>query len=354
MREGRACRTVVPQRDTRPPTRTGWRSAFRRGQPWIAAALLAGGLALTGPAGVAALGATPPPSLQKALEQLVIPPEWFATTALHWDTNKPWKDARLEVRRLLGLEGDSIREAVKLTWLYSQKGDIGNGHELPMYLFMSGNYAWAVREYPPHLKTVEGKGATHEYMCYASCLEHFGEYDKALEVVNHALKDLPPAPWRISSRAGIENHLGDLYAKMGHLPQAREHYAEAIRLYPTSDQPNGRHLLIRQVGRVQTKLKLLALEMLQNTPLRDGTYVGKSLGYADAKDMETTVTIRGGKITDVQVKHAEKIDLGATSIIPKRIVAQQSLKVDGITGATVTCQAIVDGAFQALKQAGLQ
>jgi len=127
-----------------------------------------------------------------------------------------------------------------------------------------------------------------------------------------------------------------------------------MRLYPTSDQPGGRHLLVRQAAKVQTKLDLLAMRSLATAKLRDGVYTGKSLGYADTQDMLTLVTIKDGRIADVQVKHQEKIDLGATTIIPKRIVDTQSLKVDAITGATITSQAIVDGAFQALKQAGFQ
>ena len=67
-----------------------------------------------------------------------------------------------------------------------------------------------------------------------------------------------------------------------------------------------------------------------------------------------TVTIQAGRIVDVQVDHAEKIDLGATEIIPQRIVEKQSLQVDAITGATVTCDAIIEGVFRALKQAGLE
>ena len=49
----------------------------------------------------------------------------------------------------------------------------------------------------------------------------------------------------------------------------------------------------------------------------------------------------------------EKIDLSATKLVPQQIIKQQSLQVDGVTGATITSQGIVEGAFQALKQAGL-
>jgi len=41
-------------------------------------------------------------------------------------------------------------------------------------------------------------------------------------------------------------------------------------------------------------------------------------------------------------------------IIPKRIIDKQSLQVDGVTGATVTKDAIVAGTLQALRQAGLK
>ena len=296
----------------------------------------------------------PAPSLQQALADLKVPPDWFANTSVNWDTNKPWKDARLEIRRLLALDEASVPEAVKLTWLYSQKGDIGDGHELPMYLFMSGNYAWATSEYPKFLKRVAHSGATHGYRCYASCLAHFREYQQALQVLDDALKDLPAAPWRISSMAGIQEQYGDICSKTGDLAKAREHYAEAMRLYPTSDQPYGRHLLPRNVTRVKAKVDLLAMQSLSTAKLRDGSYTGKAPGYSETSDVEVTLTIASGKITDVTVKHEEKIDLNATRIIPQRIIEKQSVQVDGVTGATVTSQAIVEGAFQAMTQAGLQ
>jgi uncharacterized protein with FMN-binding domain len=311
--------------------------------------------AATPRAAAAKPAASPPrPSMREALARLKVPPDWLAGVTINWDMTKPWKDGRLEVRRLLALDPEKARQGAKITWLYAQKGEIGDGHELPMYLFMSGNYDWALVEYPKHLEKVAGTGATHSYLCYASCLAHFGEYAKALEVLDRATMDLPKPPWRITCTANIWNQRGDVCIEMGDTARARQCYAEAMRLYPTSDQPGGRHLLVRQAAKVQTKLDLLAMRSLATAKLRDGVYTGKSLGYADTQDMLTLVTIKDGRIVDVQVKHQEKIDLGATTIIPKRIVDTQSLKVDAITGATITSQAIVDGAFQALKQAGLQ
>jgi uncharacterized protein with FMN-binding domain len=309
------------------------------------------------PAGAAAKATAPDgkPSMKDTLARLKVPPDWFAGVKIDWDMAKPWKDGRVEVRRLLALDDpDKVRQGVKITWLYAQKGDIGDGHEISLYLFLSGNYDWALLEYPKYLQKVAGNGATHGYLCYASCFAHFGEYAKALEVLDKAMADLPKPPWRITSTANIWNRRGDICVEMGDLAKAKQCYGEALRLYPTSDQPNGRHLLARNAAKVQTKLDLMTMASLQSAKLRDGVYTGKSLGYSDTQDMLTTVTIKDGKIADVQVKHQEKIDLGATRIVPKRIVDAQSLKVDAVTGATITSQAIVDGAFQALKQAGLQ
>jgi uncharacterized protein with FMN-binding domain len=289
------------------------------------------------------------PSLDEALARLKVPPDWFDEVKVQYDTNQPWKDARLEVRRLLSLNRN--REAIKLTVLYLRKGDIGDGHEYPMYLYMGGEYAWAVQEYRQRLAS-QPKGYTHEYLCLAACYRHFGLYQDALALLDVAQQRLPDPPWRIAQEADICDYRGDLYAEMGKFDQATQQYQKAIVLYPTSDQPYGRHLLHRRAAKVQSKLDLLTVKAIESGTLRDGTYTGQSLGYVG--DVTVAVTIRKGRITDVRVQHQEKIDQKATTIIPQRIIAAQSLKVDGITGATVTYDAIIDGALQALKRARLK
>jgi len=289
------------------------------------------------------------PSLDEALAHLKVPPDWFDQVKVEYDTSKPWQDARLEVRRLLA--ENKNREAIKLTVLYLHKGDIGDGHEYPMYLYMGGEYAWAVQEYRKRL-AARPAGATHQYLCLAACYRHFGRYKDALELLDVALQRLPDPPWRIAGEADVHDYLGDLCAEMGDIDQAKQHYQKAIALYPTSDQPYGQHLLHRYAAKVKAKLDLLMMEAIGSSKLRDGTYTGQSLGYVD--DVTVTVTIKASKIADVRVQHQEKIDQNATTIIPQRIVAKQSLKVDGVTGATVTCDAIIDGALQALRKAGLK
>jgi len=216
--------------------------------------------------------------------------------------------------------------------------------------YLGGEYAWAIPAHEEFLRE-NPEGNTHAYLALASCYRHFGEYKKAEAVLDAALRHLPEPPFRIMTMADIEDHRGDLYADMGDLRRAREHYQKAIDLYPTAKPPYGEHLLHRRAAKVRSKVDVLAMRTLAAGKLRDGTYRGVSLGYAE--DLTVSLTVKGGKIADIALEHTEKIDLGATRILPKRIIERQSLQVDGITGATVTCNAIVEGALVALRKAGL-
>lgn len=223
-----------------------------------------------------------------------------------------------------------------------------------MYLFMSGNYDWALKEYRTFLPRQRGKGATHAYMCYASCLSHFGDHAGAIKALEEALQDLPAPPWAINSQANLHHMMGDLYVRLGDIAKARQHYAEARRLYPLSNQPYGRHLLPRKVAQIQAKERMLVMGPLKDQTLRDGTYQGRATGYSDQAEIVVTATVQQGRLSRLDVAHQEKIELGATRIIPQRIIEKQSLKVDGITGATITTDAVVEATYRALLQAGLK
>ncbi|MBP7937462.1 MAG: FMN-binding protein [Phycisphaerae bacterium] len=269
-----------------------------------------------------------------------------------YDTAHPWKDARLEVRRLLGLNTEAARrEAIKLTWVYLQKGDIGDGHEYPMYVFLGGEPLWAVRAHEEFLAKPHKEPPLHASISLASLYTRFGAFEKAKAALDRAMARLPAPPWRIAGQASLEDAFGDLYVAWGKTDSAREHYAKAIKLYPTSDQPYGQHLLKRQADRVQSKLDLLSVRSLSGARLRDGSYTSTALGYAG--DVQITLSVREGRMTDIKVKHEEKIEQGACTVIPRRIIEKQSLQVDGVSGATVTTSAILDGTLQCLRKAGL-
>ena len=293
------------------------------------------------------------PKLDELLAKLVVPPPWLDDVPTHYDTSKPWKDARLEIRRLLGLgRVETHREAIKLTWLYLQKGDIGDGHEYPMYTFLGGEPVWSVRAHEEFLAKPHDYTPTHAQLTLASLYAQFGEFDKAKATLDEALQGLPPPPWYVMRKADMLDAYGDLYAAWGKIDEAKRYYAEAAVLYPTAKPPHGGHLLPRRAAQVQSKLDLLTFRSLNAAALRDGQYQGKALGYAG--DIDVTMVIREGKIADIRLKHEEKIDQNACVLIPQRIVSAQSLQVDGISGATVTKDAIVHGVYQCLQKAGLR
>ena len=298
----------------------------------------------------------PAAKLEEQLAAFTIPPAWLETVQPKWDTAKPWKEGRVEIRRLLGKGDDaSRREGIKLTWDYLQKNDIGNGHEYGMYLFLGNEPLWAVHVYREWVAKTD-----HTYPPYfgvqalASLYAGFGLFEEAEVVLNGGMKFSPPdAKWNEVRKAEMHDAFGDLYAAWGKVDQAKASYQEAVRLFPLGKPPYGRHLLPRKAKKVQSKLDLLSMSSLEGATLRDGRYNETALGYSG--DIQLAVEVKGGGISNVRVtKHEEKIDQNACVLIPQRIVGKKSLQVDGISGATVTKDAIVDGALRALKKAGLK
>ena len=298
------------------------------------------------------------PAAEKLEEQIAgfqVPPDWVASVTTKWDTNKPWSEARQEIRRLLGLNDDNARrEGVKLTWDYLQKKDIGDGHEYGMYMFLGHEPLWAIIAFREFVDRPD-----HNYPPYfglkalASLYAERGVFEEGERLLLRGLKMRPPkAEWNEMREAEMHDALGDLYVVWGKIDKAKTHYGEAMRLFPLAKPPNGRHLLPRRAKKVQSKLDLLTRASLQDVSLRDGTYRESALGYSG--DIKLTVKIAGGRITNVAVQHQEKIDQNACKIVPQTIVETQSLQVDAISGATVTQDAIIGGTLRALRQAGLE
>lgn len=84
-------------------------------------------------------------------------------------------------------------------------------------------------------------------------------------------------------------------------------------------------------------------------------YSASAAGYGGDVTVEVTTT-KDGKIGTLKVDAPmETPDIGgvAASRMAKTIVSKQSLAIDTISGATITCQAVLNAAETALKQAGL-
>ncbi|WP_310820340.1 FMN-binding protein [Stratiformator vulcanicus] len=293
-------------------------------------------------------------SLDEKLANLQVPPPWLASVSTNYNTSKPWKEARLEVRRLLGVETlRAKREAIKLSWIYFNKTpqEKGVAGEFPHYLQMGNENVWAIQAYEDYLSTKRNPTPIHSHMMVASLLHQQGEFDKAKAHLDFAMNNLPGKPWREMRQATLYDHFGDLYAAWGKYDEARQSYSASARIFPIAKPPYGRHELKKRSLKVQSKLELLATRALSNASLRDGTYRESAIGYSG--DVHLTVKISGGRIADIAIKHKEKIEQNATKILPQRIIDKQSLQVDAVSGATVTCDAIRTGVYRALKKAGL-
>lgn len=114
---------------------------------------------------------------------------------------------------------------------------------------------------------------------------------------------------------------------------------------------------------MKTQFKLITLATLLATTVgaawaspsfKAGTYTATAPGIHGNVTVEVTFT--ANKIADIKVtKQAETVGIGskAVEILPGRMLAAQSPAVDGITGATITTQAIRTAVSDCIKQDGV-
>lgn len=93
-------------------------------------------------------------------------------------------------------------------------------------------------------------------------------------------------------------------------------------------------------------------EAEEESGLRDGKYEGTGLGFGDTITVE--VTIQDGKMTDIAVVSADGEDRPyynqALTILDK-MLSTQSSEVDTVSGATLTCEGMIEAVADALGKA---
>ena len=104
--------------------------------------------------------------------------------------------------------------------------------------------------------------------------------------------------------------------------------------------------------------KLFGLTLLMFTLLFTGasaeTYEGTGLGY-DKDGIVLDVEITNNKIVDVKVKRAKESEFATSAIqkIAKKVIATQSLDVDGVSGASLTSEGTKEAIEEAVKKSGV-
>lgn len=87
--------------------------------------------------------------------------------------------------------------------------------------------------------------------------------------------------------------------------------------------------------------------------LKDGVYTGIASGYQGPLKLE--VSVKSEKITDIKVlENVETIGIGSKALeaIPQRIIENQSVAVDVLSGATSSSKAVIAAVSNALEEAG--
>jgi uncharacterized protein with FMN-binding domain len=86
--------------------------------------------------------------------------------------------------------------------------------------------------------------------------------------------------------------------------------------------------------------------------IADGTYFGKTKGLLTGAKVE--VTVKKGRITKIEILKARgwpAFKKKAIKEMPGRIIKAQSLKVDAVTGATISSKNIIKAVENALRKA---
>jgi uncharacterized protein with FMN-binding domain len=146
-----------------------------------------------------------------------------------------------------------------------------------------------------------------------------------------------------------------LFYANGNLEQVKRHLPPYQKLHQTLlNQERGKKLpdhivaLDAMIGVIVQELD--KADAVSLNLLRDGVFAGENPGFN--QPIGVSVTVQGGKLEAIKItRMEEKRCFNAAQFIPAQILKQGSLKVDGVTGATVTCLAIENAVREALRKA---
>lgn len=165
----------------------------------------------------------------------------------------------------------------------------------------------------------------------------FGELNEALRLAEEKAKN----DWADAACLAA----GDACRLAGQYPQALAYYRRVLEV------PKGGIDLKRNKERAQANIDAIQVfDALDLSRIADGTYSGRCLAYAGP--LEIALTIKAGRIENVAVtSHKEKQFYGSIANTTAGIIQKQGVKgVDATSGATITSEAILNAAAQALAQ----
>lgn len=110
----------------------------------------------------------------------------------------------------------------------------------------------------------------------------------------------------------------------------------------------------KQIDSSQANNNIQDIKDVSTDSLNDGEYEGTAVGYGGS--LTVRVTINGGKITNIIVlSHQETPEYyKKASVVINRILSSGNVNVDGVSGATVSSNAIKKAVANAIRKAGFK
>lgn len=226
-------------------------------------------------------------------------------------------------------------------------------------------YFQLLQDYPRAafwLRKVSKTATPRDRIVLAECYWRMGSRQMAMELLRS--NQLPIQAIKLLGDLGETERALQLASAAGSTPQAAEAFLlagdalrqagepqKAIEFYQrvlSSKNHRNEEYEARYKARARESIQAVQLhDQLDIASIADGTYTGMSTGYNGP--MTIAVSVRSGRIESVKVtNHQEKQFYSALEDTPRRIIQRQSLKVDGVSGATITSQAIVNATAKAL------
>lgn len=116
----------------------------------------------------------------------------------------------------------------------------------------------------------------------------------------------------------------------------------------------GGGLSLQDVFKEHNEIRSLPLNAVDFTRLKDGVYIGEyEGGMYKWRENKVQVTVTDGKVSDIKLLSAVFKAEGTTDPEPlyDRVIKNQSLQVDAISGATITSKGYLQAVENALLQA---
>ncbi len=143
-----------------------------------------------------------------------------------------------------------------------------------------------------------------------------------------------------------------IFCENGELEQARKTFSKLEGVLARMSAKERKQGDVASTHRAASEV-IKALEdtkQVDLSKLRNGTHTGQA--YAYSGPLVVSVSVSKSRIRTVTVtSHKEKRPFNAISAVPARIVAAQKLRVDAVTGATVTSRAVERAVRDALSKA---